>query len=150
MVTQAAPSPAVEHITPAGKSEELQEEDVAVIIVDHGSRLRESNNMLFEFADLYRNTTGRSFVEVAHMELASPSIADAMGKVAARGAKKVIVAPYFLSRGRHIQEDIPALVAAAQKDHPDLECTIAEPIGIDPLMAQLIEHRVTASLGASS
>ena len=76
------------------------------------------------------------------MEIAEPTIADAIGKCASAGASTVIVAPYFLSRGRHIQEDIPALVAAAQEQYPQLKCVVAEPIGLDPLMAQLIEKRV--------
>ena len=93
-----------------------------------------------------RQTTGRQIVEGAHMELASPSIADAVAKCAAAGAKEVIIAPYFLSRGRHIQEDIPALVAEAQQQHPGLHCRVAEPIGLDPLMAQLVDNRVQALL----
>ena len=63
------------------------------------------------------------------MELARPSIADAVAKCAAAGAKRVVVAPYFLSRGRHITEDIPALVASAQAEHPGIECIVADPIG---------------------
>lgn len=82
------------------------------------------------------------------MEIAKPTIADAISKCASAGASTIIIAPYFLSRGRHIQEDIPALVAAAQEQHPQVKCVIAEPIGIDPLMAQLIEMRVlSASAG---
>lgn len=76
------------------------------------------------------------------MEIAKPSISDAMRKCVQAGAKQIIVAPYFLSRGRHIQQDIPALVREAQQEHSAPECIIAEPIGLDPLMAQLIEARV--------
>lgn len=76
------------------------------------------------------------------MEIAGPSIADAVQKCAEAGAKRIIIAPYFLSHGRHIQDDIPALVQAAQQNHEGVECVVAEPIGLDPLMAQLIEARV--------
>lgn len=41
----------------------------------------------------------------------------------------MVVAPYFLSKGRHIQDDIPALVAAAQEQFPGISCSVAEPIG---------------------
>lgn len=37
------------------------------------------------------------------MELAEPTIEQAVGRCAAAGAARVIIAPYFLSRGRHIQ-----------------------------------------------
>ena len=63
------------------------------------------------------------------MELAEPSIGKAVAKCASEGYKKVVIAPYFLSRGRHITMDIPAMVAEAQKAHPDVACVIAEPIG---------------------
>ena len=44
-----------------------------------------------------------------------------------------------------LQQDIPALAAAAAAAHPGVECVVAEPIGIDALMAQLIENRVAAA-----
>ena len=84
------------------------------------------------------------------MEIAKPTIADAVGKCASAGATTIIIAPYFLSRGRHIQEDIPALVAAAQQQHPGVKCIVADPIGLDPLMAQLIDMRVTDACTADS
>ena len=97
-----------------------------------------------------RQTSGRKIVEGAHMEIAEPTIADAVSKCASAGASTIIVAPYFLSRGRHIQEDIPALVAAAQQQHPGVKCVVAEPIGLDPLMAELIEMRVINASAAQS
>lgn len=66
------------------------------------------------------------------MEIAKPSIKDAVNQCAEKGCSRVVVAPYFLSQGRHIQEDIPALVAEAQAEHPELHCIIAEPIGMLP------------------
>ncbi len=79
---------------------------------------------------LCRGHSGRRKVAVAHMELAEPSIGAAVAKCVAEGYKKVVVAPYFLSRGRHITSDIPAMVAEAQKAHPEVSCVIAEPIGV--------------------
>ena len=64
------------------------------------------------------------------MELAEPSIASAVAKCVSEGYKKVVVAPYFLSRGRHITSDIPAMVAEAQRAHPEIACVIADPIGV--------------------
>lgn len=71
---------------------------VGVVIVDHGSKRETSNAMLHEFVALYRATTGQTIVEPAHMELASPTIADAVANCVKQGAQHVVVAPYFLSR----------------------------------------------------
>jgi len=40
-----------------------------------------------------------------------------------------VIAPYFLSRGRHVQQDIPAIVKEAAARHPGVECVVADPIG---------------------
>ena len=68
------------------------------------------------------------------MELAEPSIGTAVAKCASAGCKTAVIAPYFLSRGRHITSDIPALVAEAQLANPGVRCIIAEPIGAPACM----------------
>ena len=73
---------------------------LGVIIVDHGSKKKDSNEMLDAFADLYKRKTGRDLVEVAHMELCEPSIETALTKCYSRGARDIVVAPYFLSPGK--------------------------------------------------
>lgn len=82
------------------------------------------------------------------MELAEPTIEQAIETCIDNGAHRIVIAPYFLSRGRHIQEDIPSLVREAQEKYPDIVCIIAEPIGVDPLLAQLIENRVENAAAA--
>lgn len=62
---------------------------VGVVIVDHGSRKKASNDMLHEFGELYERLTGRAIVEVAHMEIAPPTIADAIGTTT--GCRKCVV-----------------------------------------------------------
>lgn len=51
------------------------------MIVDHGSRRKASNDMLLEFCQLYQQITQHRIVEPAHMEIAEPSIAQAIGRV---------------------------------------------------------------------
>ena len=63
------------------------------------------------------------------MELADPSIGDAIQQLARQGEMDVVVVPYFLSPGRHITQDIPALVEAAKEANPGVSCSIADPIG---------------------
>eukprot|EP01025_Chloroclados_australasicus_P064131 TRINITY_DN8526_c0_g1_i4.p1 TRINITY_DN8526_c0_g1~~TRINITY_DN8526_c0_g1_i4.p1 ORF type:complete len:202 (-),score=13.77 TRINITY_DN8526_c0_g1_i4:863-1402(-) len=119
---------------------------LGVVIVDHGSRKAESNLMLKDFVELYKRQTGVGVVEPAHMEIAEPTIIQAIEKCVQMGVKKVIVAPYFLSIGRHIQIVIPALVKVARNQFQEIEIQIAQPIGIDPLMVDLIHSRVTACI----
>lgn len=81
------------------------------------------------------------------MEIAEPTIEQAMNTCIRKGARTIIVAPYFLSKGRHIQDDIPKLVNAARlKLGGGIDCVIADPIGVDPIMAQLIDDRVKSAI----
>lgn len=62
--------------------QEQQQCTCGIVIVDHGSRRKSSNDMLVEFCQLYQQITQQQIVEPAHMEIAEPSIAQAIGKSA--------------------------------------------------------------------
>ena len=116
--------------------------DTGVIIVDHGSKRAESNEMLLRFVELFQSQGGYAIVEPAHMELAEPSIATAFDRCVRRGARLVVVCPYFLLPGRHWYEDIPALTAQAARQHPGISHMVTAPIGLHTLMARVIQSRI--------
>jgi sirohydrochlorin ferrochelatase len=110
-----------------------------VVIVDHGSRRPQSNAMLERFVAQFAAATPFKIVEPAHMELADPSIAAAFDRCVQRGARRVLVCPYFLLPGKHWHHDIPRLTAAAAARHPHVPYAVTAPIGLNPLMVQVIE-----------
>jgi hypothetical protein len=124
----------------------LSTEKIAVILVDHGSRREESNLLLLEVVDAFRQHAEWSIVEPAHMELAEPSIATAFAACVAQGAELIIVFPYFLSPGRHWHDDIPRLAAEAAENHPGVRHLVTEPFGLHPMMLQIIDARIASCL----
>jgi sirohydrochlorin ferrochelatase len=122
---------------------------IGIVIVDHGSRLELSNRMLEEVAALFakRFAARYSIVEPAHMELGEPSIATAFGKCAARGARRVVVVPFFLGPGKHWTQDIPRLTAEAAGKHPGVPYHVAPTLGIDDLILDLLNKRLEHCLG---
>lgn len=124
----------------------ISDADTALVVVDHGSRRTESNHMLEAFVESFRESSRYGIVEPAHMELAEPSIKTAFDKCVAQGAKRVVVAPYFLLPGRHWNQDIPELAAEAASHHPGVPYLVSSPIGLHPLMQQVIESRVAHCL----
>ncbi|KAK6129337.1 hypothetical protein DH2020_036910 [Rehmannia glutinosa] len=117
-----------------------------VIIVDHGSRRKESNLMLNEFVVMFKEKTKYPIVEPAHMELAEPSIKDAFGSCVQQGAQRVIVSPFFLFPGRHWHQDIPSLTAEAAKEHPGVSYLITAPLGLHELLVDVVNDRITYCL----
>ena len=118
-------------------------EKTAIVIVDHGSRRAESNQMLEEVARLFGDRFHETYdiVEAAHMELAEPSIATAYAAAVNRGATRVVILPFFLGPGKHWTSDIPGLTAAAAQNHPGTQYHVAMPLGIDELILELLKKR---------
>jgi sirohydrochlorin ferrochelatase len=121
-------------------------EHTGIIIVDHGSRRSESNRMLEQFVAAHARDTHFGIVEPAHMELAEPTIATAFDKCVHRGARRVVVCPYFLLPGKHWDEDIPQLTRDAASKHPGVSFMITAPIGLHPMMHGVIESRINHCL----
>ncbi|MEM9070959.1 MAG: CbiX/SirB N-terminal domain-containing protein [Myxococcota bacterium] len=113
----------------------------ALLLVDHGSRRAAANEMLAEVASLVKAQEPELPVYVAHMELAEPTIAQGLQACVDGGATAVVVVPYFLSHGRHVTEDVPRLVAEAAACHPGVSVEVAPPLGLHPLLAELVLHR---------
>lgn len=115
-----------------------------IIIVDHGSRVAESNKMLEEAAGLFAQRFGArySIVEPAHMEIAEPSIGTAYDRCAQRGATRIVVCPFFLGPGKHWTGDIPRLAAEAAGRHPQTTYHVTRPLGIDDLILDLLDKRI--------
>jgi len=107
----------------------------ALLLVDHGSRRASANENLSHVAPIAKERLGEeSIVEVAHMELAEPTIAQAFDACVAKGATEVVVFPWFLAAGRHAREDIPKLVEEAAAKHPGVTHRVAEPFGPHPML----------------
>ncbi|MDB5339001.1 MAG: cbiX [Planctomycetaceae bacterium] len=115
-----------------------------IILVDHGSRLAESNLLIEAVAKAFQQRFATDFdiVEPAHMELAEPSIATAFDRCVSRGATEVVVLPYFLGPGKHWTTDIPALTAAAASGHSGVSYRVAPTLGLDDLMLDLLRKRL--------
>lgn len=118
-----------------------------VMIVDHGSRRIESNRMLERVAELFGARYGGEFalVEPAHMELCEPSIETAYGRLVERGARRVAILPFFLAEGKHWTRDIPSLASQAAARFAGTSYQLAEPLGIDDLMLELLHKRLTTT-----
>ena len=100
--------------------------------------------MLETVAELFAKRFSQNYriVEPAHMELAEPSIATAYAKCVERGAVRIVVAPFFLGPGKHWTQDIPRLTADAAAQFPETRYHVAQTLGIDDLILDLLEKRV--------
>lgn len=121
-------------------------EGLGVILVDHGSKFQAANDMLVDAAADFSAATGVAIVEVAHMEIAGPTLAQAYARCVDRGANRVVVVPYFLAPGRHSTSDIPRMSAEAAEPFPEVTYYIAQPLGVDRRITEILAGHILQAL----
>ena len=113
-----------------------------ILIVDHGSRKTEANDMLRCMANLIKTMAGSEVVvRYAHMELADPDITRGFTECVQAGATDVTVFPYMLSPGRHSTADIPRMVSSVAKAFPHVVFSVTPAFGVHEKLAELVLER---------
>lgn len=114
-----------------------------VLLVAHGSRNPAAQVGHDDLVDRVAAATG-TVVRAAYLELAQPSIPDALDRAVGSGATRVRVLPCFLHPGNHVLVDIPAVVAAAQDRHHDVDIELLAHLGADPSLVGLLARALGA------
>jgi sirohydrochlorin ferrochelatase len=121
-----------------------------ILIVDHGSRLQEANDMLRCMSNLLQTMAGADVVvRYAHMEIANPDIARGFADCVNGGATDVVVFPYMLSPGRHSTTDIPRMVSEAARAFPHVTFSVTPAFGVHEKLSELILERAGVDLVTS-
>ena len=116
----------------------------ALIILGHGSRSAESTAQFLEVVALFAARYPGDVVLPAFMQLATPSLEEALNSAAARGVEDIIVLPCFLFQGMHVKADIPEMLAQLKSAHPQINVRFGQPIGADPRIADILSDRLEA------
>ncbi|MBC8521497.1 MAG: sirohydrochlorin nickelochelatase [Candidatus Syntrophoarchaeum sp.] len=134
---------AIEENRAVGESEE----DTAVVLIGHGSKLPYGKGVLeelrrrIEMREIFRE------VRVAFMQLDSPSIEETLRNLAKDGMKNIVALPVFLADGAHTTEDIPEKLKAAfegawEEIGRDVNIVYGKPIGVDERIVDILLDRV--------
>lgn len=123
---------------------------IGLIVFAHGSRVSAANDAVRAVAREASRRAGLPVHETAFLELATPTLGEAVTDLASRGVRRILVTPYFLTMGRHLTEDLPRLLAEARSRHPDLSIEASPPLDGHPGLAGILAARARALLGATS
>ena len=111
----------------------------AVIILGHGSKSADAIDDFNYIVKTFREKAENKQVFGAHMELANPSLEEVVSEIGSSGdTRQVIIIPYFLFNGNHIQKDIPEKIKDLGYQFPHLNIRLGEPIGKEPRMVDLL------------
>ena len=112
----------------------------AVILFAHGAREPEWAQPFESIRDRLR--AAAITVELAFLEIMSPSLEEAAARLAENGNAKVTIVPLFLAQGAHLKRDLPAMVAEIRRRHAKTEFRVTPALGEAPEIVAAITEWV--------
>ena len=122
----------------------------AVVIFAHGSSIESANDSVRSIAAGVRQESGFDIVETAFLEQGRPDLAGAVASVVSQGARRVVVVPYFLTLGIHLQRDLPNIVQGLARIHKGVEIRVAPPLDGHPALGEILKERAREMLSAGN
>jgi sirohydrochlorin ferrochelatase len=118
----------------------------AYLLIAHGSRQPEANDDLRYVAAALQQR-GFAIVEAGYLEAGKPGIEEACVRCVALGARCIVLVPYFLSAGIHVQRDLASARDRLAQRFRHVEFRLAEPLGRHPLLIDVVADRAREAVG---
>jgi len=117
-----------------------------LLLVGHGSSLPFNKQLVEDTGRLIAWKDPSYLVKCAFMNLNRPTIEETLEEFRKEDVDTVVVVPFFLAKGVHINKDIPELLGLPEgsyrgrlsRNGSEIPLVYADPIGSDPLLAELM------------
>lgn len=120
-------------------------EGTAVLLVGRGATDPDANAEVCKVARLLQEGRGYDFVETAFVSLAKPDVVTGLARCRALGARRVVVAPYFLFDGV-LPRRVVAQAEGFAAEHDDVDVRVAGYLGDCDELAGLVVERYREAL----
>jgi sirohydrochlorin ferrochelatase len=111
------------------------------VVFAHGSSVESANEAVRVVTARLRERGGFEFAEAAFLEGGRPDLRGAVELLRERGVESVVVIPYFLTLGLHLQRDLPRLIREIEAAHPGLSIDVTPPLDGHPAMIDALLDR---------
>jgi sirohydrochlorin ferrochelatase len=115
------------------------------IVFAHGSSVESANEAVRQTAQEMARRGHLERVVAAFLEGGEPDLDSAARTLAESGARRLIVIPYFLTLGLHLQRDLPQLIAQVKRAQPDVEIEVTAPLDGHPAMVDALLDRAQSA-----
>lgn len=110
----------------------------AILLFSHGSLLCGAERNLLALAKRMRERGDAPIVEIGFLNYTEPTFEHAVASCVVQGAKRIVIAPYFLVAGKFVVKDLPAQIESARAAHPGVAFVVADVIGFHEGLADAI------------
>jgi sirohydrochlorin cobaltochelatase len=134
-----------ERVAAALRVDGARPEGTTVLLVGRGATDPDANGEVAKVARLLWEGRAYDGVETAFVSLAAPDVATGLARCRALGARRVVVAPYFLFDGV-LPRRVVAQARAFAADHADVDVRTAGYLGDTDALAGLVVDRYHEAL----
>jgi len=127
----------------------MMQTDFGIVVAGHGSRDPDGIREFEALMALIRARAPRHVVSHGYLEFASPTIDQALAANLAAGARQVVMVPGVLLAATHAKNDLPSELLTYARAHPEIDFYFGAPLGLHPLLLQLVQERIVAAESAS-
>ncbi len=122
--------------------------ETGLIVFAHGSRIEQANEAVRRVAEAAAARCGVVHWEAAFLELAAPDLEAAVRSLAEKGVRRIVVTPYFLTMGVHLQQDLPRLLKEISGTCPGTELLCSPPLDGHPALIDILIERARQTLAS--
>ncbi|MDT7712622.1 MAG: sirohydrochlorin cobaltochelatase [Pseudonocardiales bacterium] len=119
----------------------------AMLVVGHGTRDADGVAEFWALAGTIGAAAGELLTGFGFIELASPTVDEAIDDLVARGATEIVSVPLVLLAAGHLKNDGPAALARARGRHPGVHFHLARDLGIEPSILETATDRIRDAAG---
>jgi sirohydrochlorin cobaltochelatase len=119
--------------------------ETAVLLCGHGSRDPDAI-VEFEIAAAALRSRLRHDFATGYLEFARPTIQEALGQLAARGARHILAVPGMLFAASHVKNDLPWEMNSFTAANPGIEVRLGRDLAVDPKLLTAAAERIVAAV----
>ena len=109
-----------------------------IVLFAHGARDPEWARPFEAIRERVRARRPEHRIELAYLELMSPTLEEAIASLVKQGALGISVFPLFMAQGGHLKNDLPKILNAIRANHPKIPIALEAPIGEVPEILEAI------------
>lgn len=117
-----------------------------IIVFAHGSRIEPANQAVRAVAAELARSGPYQHVVAAFLELGQPDLETAALELSKRGIRRLVIIPYFLTLGMHLERDLPRIVERISNNLSQLEISVSPPLDGHPGLLQVLLDRAREAL----
>ena len=116
-----------------------------IIIVVHGNTNADTDGTAYiadQLHGMLHTDCNKDCVRVAYLQFMKPELKTTLENAADEGIDKIVIHPFFLSKGFHVTKNIPQIIENFKNAYPDIKVICSAPLGVHEKLAEVILERI--------